>query len=145
MTLYNISMYTFMFWFPLHKIAIVSMIYDCPCFSVNVMIITSGFPTVGEIYTLKCSVTGSIDQPTITWLDDSGVITSSDTTMNPSGSYSSNLTFTPLSASDTGMIMCRATLGDSMQTASIVVTVEGKCSISILIHSVYLYLTMSSH
>ena len=99
------------------------------CFSVNVMIITSGFPTVGEIYTLKCSVTGSIDQPTITWLDDSGVITSSDTTMNPSGSYSSNLTFTPLSASDTGMIMCRATLGDSMQTASIAVTVEGECNV----------------
>ena len=99
--------------------------------SVNVMITTSDSPTVGEIYTLECSVTGSTDQPTITWLDDGGEISDttrmvSATTVNPSGNYSTNLTFTPLMASDAGMFMCRATLGDAMQTASKDVTVQGE-------------------
>ena len=110
------------------------MIYFCPYSSVNVMITTSVdiSPTVGETYTLECSVTGSTDQPTITWLDDGVQIASSATRMvsatrlNPGGSYSGTLTFTPLSASDAGMFMCRATLGDAIQTASIDVTVQGK-------------------
>ena len=112
------------------------IIYLCPYFSVNVMITTSGSHTVGERYTLQCSVTGSTDQPTITWLDhhDDDEIISSDATrmvlaatMNSDGSYSSTLTFTPLMASDAGMFMCRATLGDAMQTTSVAVTVESKC------------------
>ena len=78
-------------------------------------------------------MTGSADQPTIIWLDDDSEITSSDatrmvsaTTMNPDGSYSSTLTFTPLAVSDAGMFMCRATLGDAVETASRDVTVECK-------------------
>ena len=83
-------------------------------------------------------MTGSTDQPTITWLDhhDDDEIISSDATrmvlaatMNSDGSYSSTLTFTPLAASDAGMFMCRATLGDAVQTASVNVTVEGKCNV----------------
>ena len=52
-------------------------------------------------------------------------------TMDSDGSYSSTLNFTLLSASDAGMFMCRATLGDAMQTAFIAVTVEGKCTVQI--------------
>ena len=111
------------------------MIYLCPYPSVNMMITTSGSPTVGEMYTLKCSVTGSTDQPTITWLDHDGQITSSNptrmvsaTTLNSGGSYFSNLTFTPLSAAHAGMFMCRATRAGAVGSASIAVTVEGKCN-----------------
>ena len=95
----------------------------------------SGTNTTGETYSLECSatVTGSTDQPTIIWLDDGAEITSSDATrnvsatiMNPGSSYSSTLTFTPLSASDAGMFMCRATLGDAVETASTDVIVECK-------------------
>ena len=100
------------------------------------IITTSDTPTVGEMYTLECSVTGSTDQPTITWLDNGVKISFSDATrmvsgitMNSGGSYSSTLAFTPLAASDAGMFMCRATRGDSMQTASIAVTVEGECNV----------------
>ena len=76
----------------------------------------SGTNTAGETYSLECSatVTGSNDQPTITWLDDDVEISSSDATrmvsvitMNPGSSYSSTLTFAPLSASDTGTYTCR--------------------------------------
>ena len=101
--------------------------------SVNVMITTSGSPTVGEMYTLECSVTGSTDQPTITWLDDGDEITfsanrmvSATTVNSGDGIYSSTLTFTPLMATDAGMFMCRATLGDAVQTVSMDVTVQGK-------------------
>ena len=97
------------------------------------MITTSDSPTVGEVYSLECSVTGSTNQPTITWLHDGDEIASSATRMvsattvnSGDGSYSSTLTFTPLMASDAGMFMCRATLGDAIQTASIDVTVQGK-------------------
>ena len=114
------------------------MIYLYPYSSVNVMITTSDSPTVSGTYTLECSVTGSTNQPTITWLDSGVKIAPSGatrmvsgTTMNPGGSYFSNLTFTPLSVSDAGMFMCRVTLGDSIQNASIAVTVEGKCNIGI--------------
>ena len=109
------------------------MIYLCPYSSVNVMITTSGSPTVGEVYSLKCSVTGSTDQTIITWLDDGDEVTFfanrmvSATTVNPGdGSYSSTLAFTPLMASDAGMFLCKATLGDAVQTASMDVTVQGK-------------------
>ena len=116
---------------------------------VNVMITTSGSPSVGEMYTLECSVTGSNDQPTITWLEDGAEITSSatrmvsTTTMNSSDGYSSTLTFTPLSAFDAGMFMCRATLGDVMQIASIALNVEGKSNVQIHenVYSVYSFLS----
>ena len=130
------------------------MKYLCPYSSVNVMITasTSGSPTVGEMYTLECSVTGSTDQPTITWLNDDDKITSSDTTrmvsattMDSDGSYSSTLIFTPLAASDAGMFMCKATLGDAMQTASIGVTVDSKCNVQILLINQLVYLNLSSY
>ena len=96
----------------------------------------SGTNTAGETYSLECSatVTGSNDQPTITWLDDDGSeITSSDATRmvsatirNPSGRYSSTLTFTPLAVSNAGMFLCRVTLGCAVVTASLDVIVECK-------------------
>ena len=115
-----------------------SIICLCPYYSVSVMITTSDSPTVGEMYTLECSATGPTDQPTITWLDDDIEINPvdatrrvSETKINSGGSYSRTLTFNPLAASDAGMFMCRATLGDTMQTASIAISVEGKCNVQI--------------
>ena len=86
----------------------------------------SGTNTAGETYSLECSatVTGSNDQPTITWLDPmnnpvpSGMVTTT-------GSMST-LTFDPLSASHAGTYTCRATVGSTMQTATMDVTVESK-------------------
>ena len=88
-------------------------------------IISSGTATAGESYSLECTVTvtGSDDQPTITWLmgpmDNmitSGVVTN--------GSMST-LTFNPLSASHAGTYTCRATLGSIEVNGSFEVIVKG--------------------
>ena len=89
-----------------------------------VFITSSGTAMAGESYSLECSVsvTGSTDQPTITWMDSvnnqitSGVITSGST---------STLTFNPLVASHAGTYTCRATLNNAMQSASRTITVQG--------------------
>ena len=100
----------------------------------GVTITSSGTATVGERYSLMCSVTltGSTDTPTITWMDDGVEIPSTDPTRMVSmttgsaGSYTSTLTFNPLAASHAGRYTCRATLGSAMDIASRTVTVQGK-------------------
>ena len=104
----------------------------------TISITSFGDNTAGESYSLECSftVTGSIDTPTITWLDDGLVINSTDhaatrmvsMTTGSTGSYSSTLTFSPLRASDAGMFVCRAILGDAMNSQSFSVAVQGKCN-----------------
>ena len=62
--------------------------------------------TAGESYSLECTVTvtGSTDQPTITWLDPmNNMITSG---VETTGSMST-LTFNPLAASHAGIYTCR--------------------------------------
>jgi hypothetical protein len=88
-----------------------------------VSITSSGTATAGESYSLECTVTvtGSTDQPMITWLDPmdnmitSGVVTT--------GSMST-LTFDSLSASHAGTYTCSATLGSAMDSASRTITVQ---------------------
>lgn len=98
---------------------------------IAISITSTGSSTAGEIYSLECSitVTGSTDQPTITWLDDGAVIVSSDATRNVSeismnvGSYSSTLIFTPLAVSDEGQFICR---GETTKNLSVVITVRSE-------------------
>ena len=100
---------------------------------------SSGTNTAGETYSLVCSVTvtGSTDQPTITWSDDDAQITSdssrtvSATTSDGSNGYSSILTFNPLSASHAGNYTCRATaiIGENLMVQDIdteLVTVQSE-------------------
>ena len=91
-------------------------------------IIASGDNTAGESYRLECivTVTGSNDQPTITWLMgpmnnqmmiSSGIVTT--------GSMST-LMFSPLSASHAGTYTYRATLGSAMDSESMTITVQSE-------------------
>jgi hypothetical protein len=89
-------------------------------------ITSSGTATVGESYSLQCTVTvtGSIDQPMITWLMgpldniiSSGVMTNDGM---------STLTFNPLAAAHAGTYTCRATLGSVMDSASGTIAVQSK-------------------
>ena len=74
-------------------------------------------------------MTVSNDQPTITWLDPmnnpvpSGIVTTAD--------GMSTLTLNPLSASHAGTYTCRATVGNTMQTKTMDVTVESECAVNI--------------
>ena len=71
------------------------------------------------------TVTGSTDQPTITWLDPtSNTITSGVVT---TGSLSI-LTFNPLAVSHAGTYTCRATRGDEVRTEKVAVTVQSEYS-----------------
>ena len=92
----------------------------------DVSITTSGTATAGENYSLECTVTvtGSTDQPTITWLMGpmDNMITSGVMT---AGSMST-LTFNPLAASHAGTYTCRATLGSAMDSASTTITMQCK-------------------
>ena len=79
------------------------------------------------------TVTGSTDQPTITWLDDGAEITSkssirtvSETTSDGSNGYSSTLTFDPLSASHAGTYTCRATVGSDVLTDTEMITTQSE-------------------
>ena len=94
-----------------------------------------GNNTAGDNYSLECSVnvTGSTAQPIITrWVYDGMEINSTDPTRMVSmttgsaGSYSSTLMFSPLRASDAGMFVCQAILGDAMNSQSFSVAVQGK-------------------
>ena len=82
---------------------------------------------------LTCSVTvtGSTDQPTITWMVNGAEISSGaartvSVTSDSAGRYSSTLTFNPLTASYAGMYTCKAILSSAMDTASRTVDVQGK-------------------
>ena len=101
-----------------------------PPISITVAPITTVGPnTAGMIYSLECSVsvTGSTEQPTITWLDPmNNQITSG---VETTGSMST-LTFNPLTASQDGMTYtCRATLGSITQSQAFTVTVNGRLSV----------------
>ena len=105
-----------------------------PPVSVDVAPITSsGMTIVGDIHMLMCSVTvtGSTDQPTITWLVNDAEISSDaarTVSMNSdsAGRYSSTLTFNPLTASHAATYTCRATLGSAEDTALRTVNVQSK-------------------
>ena len=91
----------------------------------------------------SATVTGSTDPPTITWLGDGVEITTnssrtvSATTSGGSNGYSwtSTLTYYPLSAAHAGTYTCRATVdGNSAQEiVNVLVAVPGECKILITI------------
>ena len=87
---------------------------------------SSGNGTAGESYSLECTVTvtGSDDQPTITWLmgPTDNMITSGVVT----NGGMSTLTFNPLSVSHAGTYTCRATLGSAMDSESRTITVQSE-------------------
>ena len=96
----------------------------------------SGLDIAGQNYTLLCAVTvtGSNDQPAITWIRDDGVeftsIATSTVSMNSNdvdsaGNYSVTLMFSPLAASHAGTYTCGANLDDAQVTDSILVVVKG--------------------
>ena len=101
---------------------------------VAVSITASGTNTAGEIYSLVCfvTVTGSTEQPSITWLDDDGQIASapsitvSPTTSDGGDGYSTTLTFDPLATSHTGTYTCRAAVVGEIQTDTEVITVQSE-------------------
>ena len=93
----------------------------------------SGTNTVGETYSLKCSVTvvGSTEQPVISWTDDNIEISSSNgstsvsaTTMTSEGIYSSILTFDPLSELHAGHFACKAMAGGVVKRETIALSVN---------------------
>ena len=107
-----------------------------PPSNISVSITPPGTVAAGQNYDLVCSVvvTGFTGQPTITWQDADGVpltfsnkLTVSMTVNISDDSYSSTLTFTPLSVSDAGMYMCVANTLELTQLQSVSVTsVRGK-------------------
>ena len=99
----------------------------------------SGTNTAGETYSLVCSVTvtGSIDQLTITWLDPVNNTVPSE--MVTTTGNMSTLTFDPLVISHAGTYTCRATLGDDVQTATVTVTVQSKCSLPVSLLPVHMH------
>ena len=94
---------------------------------ITVSITTSGTNTTGETYSLVCyiTVTGSTDQPTITWLDPMNNTVPFE--MVSTTGNMSTLTFNPLAASHAGTYTCRAMVGSVVKTASVVVTVQSEC------------------
>ena len=102
--------------------------------------------TAGQIYILNCfvSVSGSADQPTILWLGNgteidfaTDAVRTVSMTSGSDGSYSSTLTFNPLSASHAGTYICRATLGGAEVNGSTDIVIEGISMLSI--NNVILY------
>ena len=86
----------------------------------------SGAGTAGESYSLECTVTvtGSTDQPTITWL--MGPMNDMITSGVMMNGGMSTLTFNPLAASHAGIYTCRATLGSAVDSASMTITVQSE-------------------
>ena len=88
---------------------------------ISATIVQAGYNTAREVHRLECSilVTGSTDIPTIAWLHDNFKIIESFNNAtrvvsmisnSANGSYSSTLTFNPLSTSDAGTYTCTVTL-----------------------------------
>ena len=98
------------------------------------------------------TVTGSTEQPTITWLENDIEISSSDMdaamtvsmTSGSAGNYSRILTFNPLAISHAGTYMCRAILGGAMDTVYVTITVQSKCSLGQFVLSPYLHRNMQA-
>ena len=107
----------------------------------GISIVPSGDNVAGKNYSLKCTVnvTATNDQLVITWLNSTSDSEITSTTpriwvymsgiTGSAGSYSSTLTFSPLRASDAGMLTCEAILGN--------VTDEEVENINIIVHSKY--------
>ena len=93
--------------------------------NISLAITASGTNTAGETYSLECSatVTGSTDQPTITWLDPMN--NQVPTEMVTTTSSMSTLTFNPLAASHAGTYTCRVTAGGVNETQTSTVIVKG--------------------
>ena len=87
----------------------------------------TGVNTAGETYSLQCSVTvtGSTDQPTITWLDPMNSPVLSD--MVTTTGNVKTLMFSPLEASHAGNYTCSAKVGDAVQIATEDVRVQSEC------------------
>ena len=126
--MYVIIHYTIMYAMKQIYVAILCIIPATSLSAVSIAvahITTSGVNIAGENYSLECSftMTGSTEQPTITWLDPmdseitSGVVTT--------GSMSI-LIFNPLAASHAGTYTCRATLGDASQSSILNITVDSE-------------------
>ena len=92
---------------------------------ISLSITTSGTNTAGETYSLECSatVTGSTDQPTITWLDPMNNPVPSEM-VTITGSMST-LTFNPLAASHAGTYTCRVTAEGVTETQTSTVIMNG--------------------
>ena len=99
--------------------------------SISISIIAPGTNTAGETYSLECSatVTGSTDQPSITWLDPMNNSVSSEM-VTTTGSMST-LTFNPLAASHAGTYACRATAGGVTRTQTFTLIVNGMTIINL--------------
>ena len=84
-----------------------------------------GTGTSGESYSLECTVTvtGSDDQPTITWLDPMNSTVSSG--VETTGSMST-LTFNSLAVSHAGIYTCRVTLDSATNSTSTTITVQSE-------------------
>ena len=94
---------------------------------ISLSVTASGTNTTGEIYSLECSatVTGSTDQPTITWLDPMNNPVPSEM-VTTTGSMST-LTFNLLAASHAGTYTCRAMVGGAVQSETIDIAVQSEC------------------
>jgi hypothetical protein len=92
----------------------------------GVSISPSGTATAGETFRLVCTVTvtGSTDQPMITWL--MGPMDNMITSGVVATGGMSTLTFNPLAASHAGTYTCRATLGSAMDSESRTITVQSE-------------------
>ena len=109
--------------------------------SITISITATGTNTVGKTYSMECSatVTGSTDQPTITWLHYGDEISPTDhtrmvspPTLRSSGDYSSTLTFNPLLTSHAGTYTCTAMVRSVVETAAVTITVQSECSLQVL-------------
>ena len=95
--------------------------------AISISITTSGTNTAGETYSLECSttVTGSTDQPTITWLDPMNNPVPSE--MVATTGSMSTLTFNPLATSHAGTYTCRGMVGEAVQSETMEVIVQSEC------------------
>ena len=90
------------------------------------------YNVAGNIYSLECSaiLMGSTNHPTITWLDPMNNQVPSE--MVTTTGSTNTLTFSPLTASHAGTYTCTAMVGSILETATVVVTVKGECSVQVL-------------
>ena len=95
-------------------------------------------------------MTGSADQPTIIWLHDGDQVSPTDptrmvlpTTLRSSSNYFSTLTFNPLLPSHAGTYTCTSVVGNAMETATVVVTVQSECSLQVLMFKSYSIMDIS--
>ena len=81
----------------------------------------------GKNYRLECTatVTGTTEEPVITWMNSMGNITTSRAVAT--GNMSTlTLNFIPLAASHAGTYTCQATLGSAMDSAYLTITVRSE-------------------